>query len=329
MKWSNRLVMAAVLAVTTLPLVQAETTGEPTFFADHQQQGMGHNPVNELRRTPELDAMTAAVVPTFTQRTYTDTVTGKTVPYNIYLPKEYDATKSYPLVLFIGDASTVGNDVTRPLTQSGYGSIIWATPEEQAKHPAIVVVPQYPQVILDDHGQHVLTDYVELTGRLLQNVEAEYHADTSRIYGTGQSMGCMTVMYLAANHPDLFTATLFVDGQWDINALQGLKSQRFIYVAADGDDKASAGLQDVKSMLDDAHISYGYLPHMDAKENALVRNTEASLVLNQGYQQNFFTWKKGTVLPDNAPSQASEHMFSFNHAYQMTAFRDWLFAQQK
>lgn len=329
MKWSKRFVMAVLLATTAMPLVQAETVGAPAFFAEHQQQGMGHNPVNALRRTPELDAMTAAVVPTFTQHTYTDTVTGKIVPYNIYLPKDYDATKSYPLVLFIGDASTVGSDETRPLTQSGYGGIIWATPEEQAKHPAIVVVPQYPQVILDDHGQHVLTDYVELTGRLLQAVETTYHADRSRIYGTGQSMGCMTVMYLAARHPDLFTATLFVDGQWDIQSLEGLKSQRFIYVAAGGDDKASAGLREVKTMLDDAHIPYGYLPHMDAKENALVRNTEASLVLNQGYTQNFFTWKTGTVLPDNAPKQASEHMFSFNHAYQVTAFRDWLFAQHK
>ena len=330
MKWSKPMIVLAVATATAMPLVQAaEPATGPAFLADHQQQGMGHNPVNELRRTPELDAMTAAVVPTFTQRTYTDTVTGKTVTYNIYLPKDYDATKSYPLVLFIGDASTVGSDVTRPLTQSGYGGIIWGTPEEQAKHPAIVVVPQYPQVILDDHGQHVLTDYVELTGRLLQAVETEYHADTSRIYGTGQSMGCMTVMYLAANHPDLFTATLFVDGQWDIDALEGLKSQRFIYVAAGGDDKASAGLQDVKKMLDNAKIPYGYLANMDAKENALVRNTEASLVLDQGYQQNFFTWKQGTVLPDNAPAQASEHMFSFNHAYQMTAFRDWLFAQHK
>lgn len=232
----------------------------------------------------------------------------------------------YPLVLFIADASTPGKAVTAPLTQ-GYGGIIWATPEEQAKHPAIVVVPQYPEVILDDHGQHVLTDYVEATGRMLKDIETTYHVDTQHIYGTGQSMGCMTVMYLAAQHPDLFTATLLVDGQWDIQALDGLKSQKFIYVAAGGDDKASAGQAEVEQMM--KHASYGYskLTNMDAKENTLVRNTEASLVLDKGFDKNFFSWKTGSVLPDNAPAKASEHMFSFNPAYDMDAFRDWLFKQ--
>lgn len=99
------------------------------------------------RRPADLNQMIAETVPNFKQETYTDSVTGKSITYNIFLPKDYDAAKSYPLVLFIGDASTAGKDVTAPLTQ-GYGGIIWATPEEQAKHPAIVVVPQYPEVIL-------------------------------------------------------------------------------------------------------------------------------------------------------------------------------------
>lgn len=278
------------------------------------------------RRPADLNQMIAETVPNFKQETYTDSVTGKSITYNIFLPKDYDAAKSYPLVLFIGDASTAGKDVTAPLTQ-GYGGIIWATPEEQAKHTAIVVVPQYPEVILDDHGQHVLTDYVEMTGRMLVDVADKYHADPHHIYGTGQSIGCMTVMYLAAQHPDLFTATLLVDGQWDIQALQGLQSQKFIYVAVGGDDKAFVGQAEVEQMMKDKGIPYGKLTGMDAKENALVRNTEAALVLDKGFDKNFFSWKTGSVLPDPAPERASEHMFSFNSAYKMEAFRDWLFKQ--
>ena len=79
--------------------------------------------------------------------------------------------------------------------------------------------------------------------------------------------------------------------------------------------------------MKDKGIPYGKLTGMDAKENALVRNTEAALVLDKGFDKNFFSWKTGSVLPDPAPERASEHMFSFNSAYKMEAFRDWLFKQ--
>lgn len=321
------LLMSSLVAICLSASVQAADMMQD--MTDHKPGSMSSPAMQALRRSPDLDAMTAAVVPKFTQQTYTDAVTGKTISYNLYLPKDYDPAKSYPLVLYIGDASTAAKDVTAPLTEGGYGGIIWASDAEQAKHEAIVVVPQYPQVILDDHGQHVMSDYVELTGRFLVDVAQRYHADPSRIYGTGQSMGCMTVMYLAANHPDLFAATLLVDGQWDIHQLQGLKSQKFIYVAAGGDDKAYAGLTEVKDMLDDAKLPYGYAADLDAKGNSFLREAIASVVLDKGYGQNFFTWKTGSVLPENAPADASEHMFSFNHAYEMKAFRDWLFAQHK
>lgn len=58
------------------------------------------------------------------------------MPYNIYLPKDYDAdkAKTYPMVVFIADASANINDPKAVLYQ-GNGAIVWATPEEQAKHP--------------------------------------------------------------------------------------------------------------------------------------------------------------------------------------------------
>jgi predicted peptidase len=57
----------------------------------------------------------------FRQLTFEDAKTGKTMAYNLLVPEGYDGTKSYPLVLFMADASTVGKDVTAPLTQ-GYGA---------------------------------------------------------------------------------------------------------------------------------------------------------------------------------------------------------------
>lgn len=65
--------------------------------------------------------------------------------------------------------------------------------------------------------------------------------DSSRIYGTGQSVRAMTVMYLAAQHPELFAAELIVSGQWDLTALEALTGENFLYFAVSGDVKVSGG----------------------------------------------------------------------------------------
>lgn len=65
------------------------------------------------------------------------------VPYNLYIPRNYDKTRTYPLVMFIADSSVVGRETTAPLTQ-GYGGLIWATAAEQAKHASFVLVPWRP-----------------------------------------------------------------------------------------------------------------------------------------------------------------------------------------
>jgi hypothetical protein len=150
-------------------------------------------------QSAEVKALIAEVQDKFQQATYEDGETGESLPYNIYLPDDYDASKSYPMVLYIADSSLVGQDVTAPLSQ--YGALIWASDAEQAKHESIVVVPEYPSVIIDDHDSYTTTDYVDMTARLVAAVQEEYSVDPDRVYGTGQSMGCMTVMYLAASTP--------------------------------------------------------------------------------------------------------------------------------
>ena len=52
------------------------------------------------------------------------------------------------------------------------------------------------------------TEYVELTKRFIDYMSDEYAVDTDRIYGTGQSMGCMTTLILASEYPDLYAAFL-------------------------------------------------------------------------------------------------------------------------
>ena len=202
-------------------------------------ESSGNTSSTSGEESPTLEELVAEVAGAFDQVEWTDPDTGEALTYNIYLPEDYDESQSYPMVVFIPDSSLVGDDPTAALSQ--YGALIWASSSEQAKQESIVVVPAYPEVILDDHDSYTMTDYVEMTARLIESLKSEYAVDPDRVYGTGQSMGAMTTMYLAAQYPDLYAAELIVSGQWDIGELAGLAGETFVYTAAAGDDKASAG----------------------------------------------------------------------------------------
>ena len=270
-------------------------------------------------------ALVSDIAPKFTQETYTDPDTGLSVTYNLFLPEGYDASQSYPMVVFIADSSCAGSDAERSLTQ-GLGALVWASDEWQASNPCIVCVPTYPETILDDHGAYTTTEYVELTARLINSVSDTYAVDTNRIYGTGQSMGCMTTLILASEYPDLYAACMFVDGQWDVSTLSGLENQTFVYFAAEDDERAFAGQQEVMAMFDADNASYTY-QQWDAAWNAEQLTDAAAGLTAAGTDANFVSWKTGTI--PGSGQGAGVHMASFDYAYNCKAVMGWLFEQSK
>lgn len=326
----RRAVAASLIAV--MPLIGTACSTDNATTATTSATSVSASAISDTSTTaesPDLATLQAEVTDLFEQYEYTDAETGLTLPYNLYLPEDYDPSQTYPLVLYIADSSLVGQDVTAPLSE--YGALIWASESEQAENESIVLVPEYPEVIIDDHGSYTTTDYVEMTARLVEAVSSEYSVDPDRVYGTGQSMGCMTVMALAAAHPELFAAELFVSGQWDITQLENLTDETFFYIAAAGDENASGGQAEVQQMLDDAGVSYNTAT-WDATWSAQESADAAAELLAAGDDINFATFAEGTVLEaagstDSSGPQNSEHMASFQPAYEIEALRDWLFAQ--
>jgi len=265
----------------------------------------------------------------FEQKTYSDAESGLSVTYNLFLPAGYDESKAYPTVVFIADSSCAGNDVTRSLTQ-GLGALVWACDEWQSVYECIVVVPAYPTTILDDHGSYTTTEYVELTKRLIDHIAETYAVDTNRIYGTGQSMGCMTTLILAAEYPDLYAACMFVDGQWDISTLKGLESQTFVYFAAEDDENAYNGMQEVMSMFDGDNVVYTY-KQWDGTWSPDDLSAAAEDLFDAGTSVNFISWKTGTIDASggNMRGSAAYHMASFDYAYNSVAVMEWIFGQTK
>ena len=259
----------------------------------------------------------------FKQLTFNDELTGKTMEYNLLVPEGYDGTRGYPLVLFMADASTVGKEVTAPLTQ-GYGALEFASDRDQQKHPSFVLVPQYTDWAVQDDWS--TTDEVEMTIRLLEAICRQYNVDTNRLYTTGQSMGGMMSFYFNIVHPDLFAASLFVSSQWDTSKMQDFGRKHFFYIVAGGDQKAYGGMQDLAKVLkaNDARVdSASWSAKLPVEEQERL----AEHLIARGGNVNFIKWEAGSVLPETG--RAMEHMASFDYGYKIAAVRDWLFRQRK
>ena len=259
----------------------------------------------------------------FEQFTFEDEATGKTMEYNLLIPTRYDGTKSYPLVLFMADASTVGKEVTAPLTQ-GYGALEFASDRDQKEHPSFVLVPQYTDWAVQDDWS--TTDEVEMTIRLLQAVCKKYKVDTNRLYTTGQSMGGMMSFYFNITHPDVFAASLFVSSQWDTSKMKDFGQKKFFYIVAGGDQKASGGMNSLAQVLAEQHVQVDSAS-WSAKLPQAEQERLAQELIARGGTINFIRWETGSVLPETG--RAMEHMASFDYGYKIAAVRDWLFKQSK
>ena len=279
---------------------------------------------------PALSDILSEVESKYTQATFEDTKTGLSIEYNIFVPDNYDSSKSYPMVVFIADSSLVGRGANASLEQ-GFGGVIWATSSEQAKHESIILVPTYSEVIIDDNNGYTTSEYIEATKNLIDEISSKYSIDTNRIYATGQSMGGMTMLYLSSKYPDLFAAELFVSCQWKIDELQNINTQKFFYIVAGGDQKALAGQKDVLSYLQSKNVNVSTISDVDATLSSTEMNSKIETMLKENNKVNMVTFTTGTVLSGSSSSGmgSSEHMSSFNYAYRIEAVRDWLFEQSK
>lgn len=267
----------------------------------------------------ESDSVINLVVDDFLQFEYTDPKTGDTIPYNLFLPENYDENKSYPLLFFVADASVNSEVVTAPLTQ-GLGAVIWATPEEQAKHECIVLAPQYTTTLSNSIGSlteddHQWSEGLTLVTNLLFDVIEQYNVDESRIYGTGQSQGCMTNIAISDQYPDLFAAQLLVAGQWDTEEMSAMKDKHLWIVVCEGDNKAYPGMTEATANWASLGTSIATSEMWESLSTAeefdfLVGEMEA-----QGCNINFTVFSGGN------------HNYTWKVAYTIEGIRDWIFAQ--
>lgn len=99
--------------------------------------------------------------------------------------------------------------------------------------------PQYSYITVDNEWQTM--PEVDQTISLLKDIVNENPVDKDRLYTTGQSMGCMMSLYFNIKYPDIFAASMFVSGQWDVEKMDGFKDKKFVYITAGGDKESTGG----------------------------------------------------------------------------------------
>lgn len=271
----------------------------------------------------ELLAILAQVQDRYQLLSYTDEASGITLQYYLYTPEDYQEGTEYPLIMFIPDSRAAGRDPETSLT-IGWGSVVWATPEEQAKHPCFVLIPIFTETVVDDNFN--TSDQIDVAVSIIHHLTQTYSIDESRLYTTGQSMGGMTSFHLNVKYPDLFAASLFVGSQWDNSILDVLESDTFFYIVSAGDEKASTGQSGLMTVFDQDGVGYSH-GEWSAKDDAQTQAQAVQALIDQGYSANFVTFTAGTTLPEGM--SGSEHLTSFDYAYKLETVRDWLFAQSK
>ena len=267
------------------------------------------------------------IVENFKQFVYKDTKTGTTVKYNLYIPKNYDKNKKYPLVLFMHDAGVLSEDTKTTLLQ-GNGAISFATPEEQERHEAFVLAPQYSRKVVDDNGD--ITSDLDATVNLIKDyLISKYSIDEKKLYATGQSMGGMMAIVMNYKYPELFAASYLVACQWDPKEVSTMARNNLWITVSTGDAKAYPGMNAITSEL----IKRGATVAKDSWR-ADYTDTQflegARKVIAQKSNIKYTTLEKGTnpYLPKDA-NPGLEHSGTWKVAYSIPGIKDWMFLQSK
>lgn len=161
---------------------------------------------------------------------------GDTLPYRLLLPENYDASKKYPLILFLHGSGERGNDNEKQLI---HGSELFLRDSIRQNYPAIVVFPQCAansywsnvNVKTSTNGTREFafatsgkpSPDLALVIDLISSLKRNYSLDKKHFYVGGLSMGGMGAFELVRRKPKMFAAAFPICGGADPKTAGKLK----------------------------------------------------------------------------------------------------------
>jgi predicted peptidase len=138
----------------------------------------------------------------------------KDIKYIVFVPKTYDGTKEFPVILFLHGAGESGTDGKKQAAV-GLGKAIR---NKKENFPFIVVFPQSQK-----GGWGAKSAEGKRAIAILDQVEKDYKTDKKRVYLTGLSMGGFGTWSMAAEYPKRWAAIAPVCGGGDVKSAAKLK----------------------------------------------------------------------------------------------------------
>lgn len=261
------------------------------------------------------------IVDDFRQYVWNDPETGDTLPYNLFIPKDYDPAQTYPLVNFMHDAGATSKDVLMTLKQ-GLGAISFASPEDQARHACFVLAPQYAEIIADD-ASHT-SSMLDTTINLIKALTEEYSINPTQLYTTGQSGGGMMSIAMNIKYPDFFAASFLVACQWDAALVTPMAGSRLFILVSQDDAKAFPGQNAITEALEATGARVARAEWDGTWDDNQYQFAFDDL-MTKGAPVNYVSFAEGTVFEPGADTGgASGHRNTWRLAYSIPQIRNWL-----
>ena len=229
------------------------------------------------------------------------------MPYKLYVPKNYDRRKKYPMVICLHGTGEVQEPIDAVMMKTQMATV-FAEDSEAGRNECFVLVPKCNVRYDEDDNWTTLNQFVKqrtdspfwpmphltVVWRLIEKLKSEYKIDDRRLYLTGISSGAFGAYVLAMEHPDAFAALVPVAGAANPARIGALKhTPMWIFHAADDPVIVpSYTLDPTLAALDEAGISY-----------KVTRYPEKQIF----WQSAHFCWEK---------------------VYKEEELRDWIFSQR-
>jgi predicted peptidase len=199
------------------------------------------------------------------------TVRGVEYRYEVYVPRDYDPKRVWPIILALHGGGDYGSDGIRPTV----GALAKAIRLHPDRFPAIVVfaqahadgTPGWQQA----GGEAALAE--------VDKALIEFHGDSSRIYLTGYSAGGNGAWFLAYHHLNRFAALVVICGF--VSDFTGKQSHVFYpaIAPASAPDRFAAIAQQLKSLPI-------WIFHGDADENVSVEESRHMVAALRAFGAN-------------------------------------------
>ncbi len=207
----------------------------------------------------------------FREEEFYDEEFGINMPYELYIPKNYNKKKKYPIVIGLHGTGEREEHISAVLKKTEMATV-WAEDSEKGIRECLVLTPQCTIRYDNEDNWTTLNQFIaghsdspfwpmpqlKVLWKLMEKLQKEYSIDDKRIYLIGISSGAFGAYVMAEEHPKAFAGLICACGAANPMRASELKGVP-IWIFHSEDDPLivpSYTLEPTKAAFDKAGVKY-------------------------------------------------------------------------